>query len=77
MTKQFLNEFKNFLEKELLPATSELEKIKGETSRKHLQKLVFTNLVDRFDYCVDKTLLEVVEVENFLNEIREISRNFG
>ncbi|VEB38296.1 Uncharacterised protein [Legionella sainthelensi] len=32
------------------------------------KKLVFTNLVDRFDYCIDKTLLVLVETEDSFSE---------
>ncbi|MCE1176340.1 MAG: hypothetical protein LWW76_04375 [Burkholderiales bacterium] len=50
-------EFTRFLEKELNPAISEVESL-TDNNRKHIQKLVFTNLVDRFDFMVDKFLLE-------------------
>ena len=44
--------------KEILPATSELEKIKDEKSRKHLQKLAYTNIVNRFDATIDGILID-------------------
>ena len=56
----------------LKPALDELTLISNEKSRKHIQKLVFTNLIDRFDYCVDKTLLILVETDdNFSEELLE------
>ena len=51
-----LNEFKTFIEGEITPATKDLEKL-ADANRKHVQKLVFTNLVDRFDAAVDTCLL--------------------
>lgn len=69
MGQDYLKEFKDYLECELGPAINELGKI-GETSRRHLQKLVFTNLIDRFDYCIDKTLLKLLEAsDEFQDEI--------
>lgn len=38
-------------------AAKELESLE-EGSRPHLQKLVYTNLVDRFDVMIDKTILD-------------------
>ena len=64
----FGEEFERFLEKELEPAATELEKI-ADKSRKHLQRLVYTNLVDRFDVYVDKLLLTMVEKEELLEEL--------
>lgn len=61
-------EFKNYMQKELLFATKELEKIKTEESRKHLQKLVYTNLVDRFDTMVDSAITENFDSEILLEE---------
>lgn len=61
-----LKEFTKFLDKELVPGIDELEKL-SDTNRKHVQKLVYTNLVDRFDYLVDKLLLDNCR-EEFLVE---------
>ncbi len=52
-----VKEFTKFLVNELLPGVDELEGL-SDKNRKHIQKLVYTNLVDRFDYMVDKLLLE-------------------
>jgi len=69
MENPFIEEFIGFLKKDLQPATKELERISEDKSRKHLQKLVYTNLVDRFDYCIDKTLIQHIETESLLNEL--------
>ncbi|MCE9625343.1 MAG: hypothetical protein K8R69_07835, partial [Deltaproteobacteria bacterium] len=50
-------EFRNFLNKEIAAALAELLNIQTDQNRKHLQKLVYANLVDRFDYFLDKFLL--------------------
>ena len=49
-------DFEKFVKGEVTKATNELEGL-AEGSRNHLQKLVYTNLVDRFDVMVDKTIL--------------------
>ncbi|MFA6183980.1 MAG: hypothetical protein WC682_02655 [Parcubacteria group bacterium] len=49
--------FLDFCKNDIQSATKELENIKVEKNRKHLQKLVYVNLVNRFDYLVDKLLL--------------------
>jgi hypothetical protein len=60
--KKILDEFSEFLADELSPATSEISKI-ADAQRIHIQKLVFTNLVDRFDYTLDKLLLALVTTQ--------------
>ena len=57
MDKSALNEFSKFLEKEITPALDEIENLE-EANRKHLQKLVYTNIVNRFDSMIDQLLLE-------------------
>ena len=51
-----IKDFEKFLVKELVPGIDDLEKL-ADANRKHVQKLVYTNLVDRFDYLVDNLLL--------------------
>lgn len=51
-TKDFIK----FLTKELEPAIDDIEKL-DVANRKHVQKLVYTNLVDRFDHLVDSLVL--------------------
>lgn len=66
---EYLDDLKEFIVKELAPALSELKKIGDDNSRKHLQRLVYTNLVDRFDSAVDKTLLSLVERPPLTDEL--------
>ena len=63
-----IKEFNYFVKNELFSATNELEKIKSEEGRKHLQKLVYTNLVDRFDYMVDQALIENWSHESLVSD---------
>jgi hypothetical protein len=51
-------EFVTFVDNELDAAIDELEGIESGGNRKHLQRLVYANLVDRFDSMVDHTLLD-------------------
>ena len=62
MDKLF-DEFKSFLENEVEPALKELSDLKNDSSRKHIQKLVYTNLVDRMDYCLDQALSSMLDDE--------------
>ena len=57
MKTEKLASFLNYLEKEVLPATEDLAKL-ADANRKHIQKLIYTNLVDRFDAMVDGLLLD-------------------
>ena len=52
-----IDEFLEYVDKEILPATRDLEKLEVR-SRKHVQKLVYTNLVDRFDSLIDGLVLD-------------------
>jgi hypothetical protein len=52
-----LDAFNQFVDREILPAATELEGL-ADRSRRHLQKLTYTNLVDRFDSMVDGLLLD-------------------
>lgn len=57
MVKESIKDFERYLHKDIEPAYKELEKI-DDKSRIHLQKLVYTNLVDRFDSMIDNFLLD-------------------
>jgi len=57
METQALTEFTQFVDREIHPALKEIETLEVN-SRKHLQKLVYTNLVDRFDSMVDQLMLD-------------------
>lgn len=60
-----IKEFQKFVEKDLAPGVEELASL-SEGNRKHVQKLVYTNLVDRFDYAVDRFLLDNCQNEDLL-----------
>ncbi|MDD5083600.1 MAG: hypothetical protein PHT88_01505 [Candidatus Moranbacteria bacterium] len=49
--------FLDFCKNDIQSATKELEGITVERNRKHLQKLVYVNLINRFDYLIDNLLL--------------------
>ena len=57
MNTEAISDFTKYVDKEILPATKELEKLEDKY-RKHLQKLVYTNLVNRFDAMVDNAILD-------------------
>lgn len=52
-----LAEFRAYLANVVLPASKDAERL-ADANRKHIQKLIYTNLVDRFDAMVDGMLLE-------------------
>lgn len=62
MNTDRISDFLRYLEKEVLPATQDLEKLE-DANRKHVQKLIYTNLVDRFDSTVDGMLLDNCRAE--------------
>jgi hypothetical protein len=51
-----ITEFKKYIDTQITPSITEIRGL-NETSRKHVQKLVYTNLVDRFDVMVDTAIL--------------------
>ncbi len=51
-----LDDLEKFLKKEIQPAAADIEELEDK-SRKHIQKLVYTNMVDRFDTMVDRCIL--------------------
>lgn len=67
MEKQSIIEFESFVNNEVQLAALELANL-GEESRKHLQKLVYTNLIDRFDSMIDHFLLDNSLDETLLTE---------
>ena len=64
MNKKPIRDFKKYVTKEIEPALDDLESL-DERNRIHVQKLVYTNLVDRFDTMVDVTILENCREEGF------------
>lgn len=65
MNKKAIRDFKKYVEKEIEPAIQDLESLE-EKNRIHVQKLVYTNLVDRFDTMVDVTILENCREDGFI-----------
>lgn len=53
----YIEVFLDFSRNDITSAVKELSKIKNESNRIHLQKLVYTNLVNRFDYLIDQVLV--------------------
>ena len=77
MVTDAIEEFREFLNKEFLSAANELENITSESGRKHLQKLVYTNLVDRFDYMVDQALIENWSHETLVSDaVKNLEKPF-
>jgi len=70
MKTERIDSFIKFLDKELQPGIGELEKL-SDKNRKHVQKLVYTNLVDRFDHLVDKLLLDNCREERLVSKAFE------
>lgn len=56
--KETVKKFEKFATTEIIEAIKELEGIGTEENRKHLQRLVYVNLVNRFDSLVDSLLLQ-------------------
>jgi hypothetical protein len=67
MKTDCFDEFGKFVAKVLLPATKDVGKL-ADTNRKHVQKLVYTNLVDRFDAMVGEAILENCRKEHLVKE---------
>ena len=67
MNYKQLRDFSAFVDKEILPAVKDLEKL-TDANRKHVQKLVYTNLVDRFDSAIDGSLLENCREDSLVTE---------
>lgn len=65
MNFDHLDEFVSYVDDQILPATTDLNNL-AKTSRKHVQKLVYTNLVDRFDVTIDQSLLSNCREEPLL-----------
>lgn len=57
MQTKTIRDFQKFVNSEVTPAITDLGKL-DDRHRIHVQKLVYTNLVDRFDTMVDSTILE-------------------
>ncbi len=63
-----ISEFKNYIENQIVPSIAEIKGLEDK-SRKHVQKLVYTNLVDRFDVMIDIAILNNCRSEFVINAI--------
>lgn len=71
-----IEKFDKFVDSDIQSALKELAGIKTESNRRHLQRLVYINLVNRFDSLIDALLLKFSLRESdfkkrVLNEIKE------
>ena len=67
MEKKALKDLQRFIDGEVVPAIADLGKL-GDKHRIHVQKLVYTNLVDRFDTMVDTAMLDNCREEQLVEE---------
>lgn len=67
MNTESVKDFQRFVSKEVRPAIKDLEKL-SEAQRIHVQKLAYTNLVDRFDTLVDTTILDNCREDYLVDE---------
>jgi len=65
MNLQALLGFEKYVDKQILPASSDVGKL-DERSRKHVQKLIYASLVDQFDSMIDATILENCRAEHLV-----------
>src|SRR6185436_984975 len=71
-----IKKFEKFAKTEISAAVKELDSIGVEANRKHLQRLVYVDLINRFDSLID-TLLLKFSIQNgrfkekVLNETKE------
>ncbi len=56
MNTEPVKELRRYIDKQINPSLTDIEEL-TEASRKHVQKLVYTNLVDRFDVMIDYMIL--------------------
>lgn len=67
MDKQSLKDFKKAVEKGITPAVEDLKNL-DEKNRVHVQKLVYTNLVNRFDTMIDIAILSNCREEYLVDQ---------
>lgn len=65
MKKEALLEFQRYISKEVDPAIKDIARL-ADKNRLHIQKLVYTNIVDRFDTMIDKLILDNCREEGFI-----------
>ncbi len=67
MNKVAIQEFQRYICKEVEPAIKDLGNL-DEKNRLHIQKLIYTNIVDRFDTMVDSLIIENCREEGFIEK---------
>jgi hypothetical protein len=67
MDKSALSDFLRYLDKEVEPAIKDLGNL-TEKNRVHIQKLVYTNIVDRFDTMIDALIIDNCREEVFMDK---------
>ena len=66
--KKIIEQFLEFIVNDVEPAFKEIKKL-SDANRIHVQRLVYTNVVDRFDYLLDNVLLSSVTIDPILNDL--------
>ena len=67
MDTSALKDFLRYLEKEVDPAIKDIGNL-TEKNRLHIQKLVYTNIVDRFDTMIDALIIDNCREEIFMDK---------
>lgn len=67
MDKTALKDFLRYLDKEVEPAIKDMGNL-TEKNRLHIQKLVYTNIVDRFDTMIDDLIINNCREEIFMDK---------
>lgn len=65
---KFILEFEEFIEQQLRVAIENIRDLRT-SARTHIQKLLYTNLVDRFDVTIDKAILTLSKHPPLSNEL--------
>jgi len=68
MNTEPVKEFRRYIDKQINPSLVDIGGL-SEASRKHVQKLVYTNLVDRFDVMVDHMIMENCRAESIFSAL--------
>ena len=67
MKTESVQDFQKYVKKDIITASNELEHL-AENQRRHLSKLVYTNLVNRFDSMVDQFILDNCREDSILEK---------
>jgi len=67
MNTDSMTDFIKYVDKQILPSVEDIQNL-PDASRKHVQRLVYTNLVDRFDTMLDVALLQNCRCKHLLSQ---------